>query len=179
MRDSTAACRVFDGGQKSTFSISCRLMAIRPEGADYDAAKNHFCARQPNLGFRLSARRPSRAAPLSSWSTRATDPPDKCDSRITPSVTIGLGADVGHHSVASRPIAFSQLWGSQSTDTHAAAMCGYCGASARIKFDDEQFAALFNELQARGDKTKLMQVNDRDCFTWYTFLATIVSEKVG
>ena len=31
---------------------------------------------------------------------------------------------------------------------------GYCGASARIKFDDEQFAALFNELQARGDKTK-------------------------
>ena len=90
-----------------------------------------------------------------------------------------LDADVGHHSVTSRPIAFSQLWGSQSTDTHAAAMCGYCGASARIKFDDEQFAALFNELQARGDKTKLMQVNDRDCFTWYTFLATIVSEKVG
>jgi len=43
-------------------------------------------------------------------------------------------------------------------DTHAAAMCGYCGASARIKFDDEQFAALFNELQARGDKTKLMQL---------------------
>ena len=40
-------------------------------------------------------------------------------------------------------------------DTHAAAMCGYCGASARIKFDIEQFAALFNELQARGDKTKL------------------------
>jgi hypothetical protein len=35
-------------------------------------------------------------------------------------------------------------------------MCGYCGASARIKFDDEQFAALFNELQARGDKAKLM-----------------------
>jgi hypothetical protein len=35
---------------------------------------------------------------------------------------------------------------------------GYCGASARIKFDDEQFAALFNELQARGDKTKLMQL---------------------
>jgi hypothetical protein len=29
---------------------------------------------------------------------------------------------------------------------------GYCGASAWIKFDDEQFAALFNELQARGDK---------------------------
>jgi TorA maturation chaperone TorD len=36
-------------------------------------------------------------------------------------------------------------------------MCGYCGASARIKFDDEQFAALFNELQARCDKAKLMQ----------------------
>jgi len=35
---------------------------------------------------------------------------------------------------------------------------GYCGASARIKIDDEQFAALFNELQARGDKTKLMQL---------------------
>jgi hypothetical protein len=35
---------------------------------------------------------------------------------------------------------------------------GYCGASARIKFDDEQFAALFNELQARGDKQKLMQL---------------------
>ena len=33
----------------------------------------------------------------------------------------------------------------------------HCGASARIKFDDEQFAALFNELQARGDKQKLMQ----------------------
>jgi hypothetical protein len=43
-------------------------------------------------------------------------------------------------------------------DTHAAAMCGYCGASARIKFDGEQFAALFNELQARGNKTKLMQL---------------------
>jgi hypothetical protein len=36
--------------------------------------------------------------------------------------------------------------------------CRYCGASARIKFDDEQFAALFNELQTRGDKTKLMQL---------------------
>ena len=35
---------------------------------------------------------------------------------------------------------------------------GYCGASARIKFDDEQFAALFNELHGRGDKTKLMQL---------------------
>jgi len=35
-------------------------------------------------------------------------------------------------------------------------MCGYRGASARIKFDDEQFAAFFNEVQARGDKTKLM-----------------------
>jgi len=35
---------------------------------------------------------------------------------------------------------------------------GYCGASARIKFDDEQFAALFNELQARGDRAKLMQL---------------------
>jgi hypothetical protein len=34
---------------------------------------------------------------------------------------------------------------------------GYCGASARIKFDDEQFAAPFNDLQTRGDKTKLMQ----------------------
>ena len=34
---------------------------------------------------------------------------------------------------------------------------GLDGASARIKFDDEEFAALFNELQARGDKTKLMQ----------------------
>ena len=37
---------------------------------------------------------------------------------------------------------------------------GYCGASARIKFDDEQFAALFNELQARGDKAKLNGVMD-------------------
>jgi hypothetical protein len=35
-------------------------------------------------------------------------------------------------------------------------MNGYCEASARIKFDDEQFAALFNEL--RCDKTKLMQL---------------------
>jgi hypothetical protein len=35
---------------------------------------------------------------------------------------------------------------------------GLDGASARIKFDDEQFAALFNELQARGDKNKLMQL---------------------
>ena len=35
---------------------------------------------------------------------------------------------------------------------------GYCGASARIKFDDEQFAALFNEPQARGDKNKPMQL---------------------
>ena len=37
---------------------------------------------------------------------------------------------------------------------------GYCGASARIKFDDEQFAALFNELQARGDKAKLNGIID-------------------
>ena len=35
---------------------------------------------------------------------------------------------------------------------------GYCGASSRIKFDDEQFAALFNELQARGNKDKLKQL---------------------
>ena len=35
-------------------------------------------------------------------------------------------------------------------------MCGYCGASARIKFDDEQFVALFNELQARGDENDLV-----------------------
>jgi hypothetical protein len=40
----------------------------------------------------------------------------------------------------------------------ACAQAGYCGASARIKFDDEQFAALFNELQARGDRAKLMQL---------------------
>ena len=38
---------------------------------------------------------------------------------------------------------------------------GYCGASARIKFDDEQFVALFKELQARGDKAKLMQLFGR------------------
>jgi hypothetical protein len=37
-------------------------------------------------------------------------------------------------------------------------MNGYCGASARIKFDGEQFVALFNELQTRGDKSKLMQL---------------------
>ena len=30
-------------------------------------------------------------------STRASKPPDECDSRITPLVTIGLDADVGHH----------------------------------------------------------------------------------
>jgi hypothetical protein len=35
---------------------------------------------------------------------------------------------------------------------------GYFCASARIKFDDEQFAALFNELQVRGDKGKLRQL---------------------
>jgi hypothetical protein len=35
---------------------------------------------------------------------------------------------------------------------------GYCGASARIKFDDEQFAEILNELQARGDKSKPMQL---------------------
>ena len=46
----------------------------------------------------------------------------------------------------------------RSTDAHAAAMCGYCDASARIKFDHAQFAALFNESQARGDKQKLMQL---------------------
>ena len=93
-------------------------------------------------------------------------------SRITPLVTIGHDADVGHHGVGYiSPIAFSQR-GSQSTDTHAAAMCGYCGASARIKFDDEQFAALFNELQARGDKQKLMQFV-RPLETLYTFCATI------
>jgi hypothetical protein len=31
-------------------------------------------------------------------------------------------------------------------------------ARQHVKFDDEQFAALFNELQARGDKNKLMQL---------------------
>jgi hypothetical protein len=45
-------------------------------------------------------------------------------------------------------------WGLQPSPD----MNGYCGASARIKFDDEQFAALFNELQARNDKQKLMQL---------------------
>jgi hypothetical protein len=30
---------------------------------------------------------------------------------------------------------------------------GYCGASAH-----EQFAALFNELHARGDKSKIMNI---------------------
>jgi hypothetical protein len=35
---------------------------------------------------------------------------------------------------------------------------GYCGASARIKFDDEQFETLFNELQERGDREKLKQL---------------------
>ena len=35
---------------------------------------------------------------------------------------------------------------------------GYFCASARIKFDIEQFAALFNEPQARGDQAKLMQL---------------------
>ena len=35
---------------------------------------------------------------------------------------------------------------------------GYCGASARIKIDDEQFAALFNELQSRGGRAKLMRI---------------------
>ena len=32
-------------------------------------------------------------------STRASKPPDECDSRITPLVTIGLDADVDHHGV--------------------------------------------------------------------------------
>ena len=105
-------------------------------------------------GFQLVGLAAQRAL-SSRRSTRASKPFEKRDSRITPLVTIGLDADVGHHGVRYiSPIAFSQR-GSQSTHTHAAAMCGYCGASARIKFDDEQFAALFNELQARGDKTKL------------------------
>jgi hypothetical protein len=34
----------------------------------------------------------------------------------------------------------------------------YCGASARIKFDDEQFEALYNELMMSGNKEKLMQI---------------------
>jgi hypothetical protein len=34
---------------------------------------------------------------------------------------------------------------------------GYCGASSRIKFDDEQFAALFNELQA-AHKNKVERI---------------------
>ena len=106
----------FEGGQKSTFSSRCRLMAMSPE----HAAQRRI----------ISAR----------------------GSRITPSVTIGLDADVGHHGVRCiSPIAFSQR-GSQSTATHAAAMCGYCGASARIKFDDERFAAVFDELKAAATR---------------------------
>jgi hypothetical protein len=35
---------------------------------------------------------------------------------------------------------------------------GYCGASARIKIDDEQFADLFNELQRNGNREKLKQL---------------------
>jgi hypothetical protein len=34
---------------------------------------------------------------------------------------------------------------------------GYFCASARIKFDDEQFEALYNELMMSGNKEKLMQ----------------------
>jgi len=47
-----------------------------------------------------------------------------------------------------------------AVDRHAVRLgrAGYCGASARIKFHDEQFAALFNVLQARGDKGKLRQL---------------------
>jgi hypothetical protein len=52
-------------------------------------------------------------------------------------------------------------------------MCGYFCASARIKFDDEQFAALFNEL--RCDKTKLMQLSSATENNRRTIRAILVS----
>jgi hypothetical protein len=104
-------------------------------------------------GISLAARR----ALSSRRSTRASKPPKERDSRITLGHNRARRGRWSPRRQVHLAYRFFQR-GSQSTHTHAAAMCGYCGASARIKFDDEQFAALFNEFQARGDKNKLMQL---------------------
>ena len=69
------------------------------------------------------------------------------------------GAD--YHAAQRKIISVrgNRMWASgfQPVGLHSMA-AGYCGASARIEFDDEQFVALFKELQARGDKAKLMQL---------------------
>jgi CO dehydrogenase/acetyl-CoA synthase alpha subunit len=46
----------------------------------------------------------------------------------------------------------------QEYSIRACARAGYCGAPARIKFNDEQLEALYNELMAKGDKKKLMDL---------------------
>ena len=61
----------------------------------------------------------------------------------------------------ARPISFcTDLSSSHVNVGGRTLVSGLDGAAARIKFDDEQFAALFNELQARGDKAKLNGVMD-------------------
>jgi len=47
-----------------------------------------------------------------------------------------------------------------------------------MKFDDEQFVALFNELQARGDKTKLMQDGLRRLLTTIVRPCQVTGEYV-
>jgi hypothetical protein len=73
--------------------------------------------------------------------------PRRCNARSIPSETQipGLPSGSYFHSAL-----FAVL-------IHSMAV-GYFCAPARIKFNNELFAALFNELQARGDKTKLMQL---------------------
>ena len=70
--------------------------------------------------------------------------------------------DTAKHAISflrsSTTATIVRRWPSIVTPFDSGKQAGYCGASARIKFDGEQFVALSNELQARGDKTKLMQL---------------------
>ena len=75
-------------------------------------------------------------------------------SRITRLVTIGLDADVGHYGGIQRghPAASSlSKAGGTSPDTELT-------SAALAEMSDERFTEVLNELQARGDKAKLMQL---------------------
>ena len=88
---------------------------------------------------------------------------------VDPVVGAGTVAILRIGITGDRPTAISSLRSSATativrrrpsivTPFDSGKQAGYCDASARIKFDDKQFAALFSELQARGDKSKLRQL---------------------
>jgi hypothetical protein len=93
----------------------------------------------------------------------------------------GLGLSLSFGSVLPAIAAISTIRPAQAVDRHAVRLVQaskILRRSARIKFDDEQFAALFNELQACGDKTKLMQLV-RSLKHRRTFCAILVVDRAA